>query len=119
MLTRVAVFAAVLLLLAFGFAQFVRRTTMFFPSRDGDWHIAGDLWFTAADGVRLHGWLFRASEPHAPLLVWCHGNAGNITDRAPIAAALARRGASVFLFDWRGYGKSDGDPSEAALYRDA
>lgn len=119
MAARVLIFVAVLLLLAFLFAQYARRTTMFFPSRDGNWSMAKDLWFTAPDGVRLHGWLFRAHEAGAPLIIWFHGNAGNITGRAPTAAELARPGVSVFLFDWRGYGKSEGRPSESALYGDA
>lgn len=119
MLSRILIFLAVLLLLGYLFAQYARRTTMFFPSRDGDWGTAQDLWFTASDGVRLHGWLFRAREPEAPLILWCHGNAGNITGRAPMAAEFARRGVSAFVFDWRGYGKSEGAPSESGLYRDA
>ena len=123
MVTRIAIFAAVLLLLAYGFAQYARRTSMFFPSRDGNWNAAADgyqdVWFNARDGMRLHGWLFRARDPNAPLIVWCHGNAGNIIDRAPMAAELARRGVSVLLFDWRGYGRSEGHPDEDALYDDA
>jgi uncharacterized protein len=59
----------------------------------------------------------RRRESAADRLDARHG--GNITERAPIAAELARRGVSVFVFDWRGYGKSGGSPSEAALYRDA
>jgi fermentation-respiration switch protein FrsA (DUF1100 family) len=103
----------------YAFAQSIRKSSMFFPSRDGDWSGRADEWFTAGDGVRLHGWSFRAADPHAPMIVWCHGNAGNIVDRAPMAEELARRGVSVFLFDWRGYGRSEGTPAEEALYLDA
>jgi fermentation-respiration switch protein FrsA (DUF1100 family) len=119
---RIGIFLAVILILAYLFAQYVRHTGMFFPSRDGDWNAADghtDVWFNAPDGVRLHGWLFRTNDPNAPLMVWCHGNAGNIIDRAPMAAEIARRGVSVLLFDWRGYGKSDGRPDEDRLYDDA
>ena len=122
MAARIGIFLAILLLLAFGFAQYVRRTSMFFPARDGEWSAADgheDVWFRAPDGIRLNGWLYRARDSHAPLIVWCHGNAGNITTRAPVAAELARRGVGVLLFDWRGYGKSEGRPSEGALYGDA
>lgn len=105
--------------LLYVYAQSVRRTSMFYPSRDGDWTAHADEWFTAGDGVRLHGWLFRAADPGAPLIVWCHGNADTIRTRAPMAAELARRGVSVFLFDWRGYGRSEGTPTEEALYADA
>ena len=104
----------------YAFVQYVRRTSMFFPARypEGPWSaLAGeDVTITVDDGVRLHGRLFRAN---GPLLVFYHGNAGNISDRGEIAAELARRGIAVLLFDWRGYGKSDGTPSESALFKDA
>lgn len=123
MMRRVLIFLAVLAIAIFAFAQFVRRTSMFFPDRYplGNWDTLGaqDEWFTTSDGVKLHGWLFRAADPHAPLLLFFHGNAGNITVRAPIAAELARRGVSTFVFDWRGYGRSDGSPSESRLFHDA
>jgi fermentation-respiration switch protein FrsA (DUF1100 family) len=126
-IARVSIFLALLLVALFLFAQFVRRTSMFFPARYpiGDWNDAtlsvkpSDENFTTSDGVRLHAWLFRAHDVNAPMLVWMHGNAGNITERAPMAAELARRGVSVLLFDWRGYGKSDGSPTESSLYQDA
>lgn len=98
---------------------------MFVPSRfpEGVWDARGaeDVTFLTSDGVRLHGWLFRSpfADRRSALLVYCHGNAGNITDRASIAAELARRGVSTLLFDWRGYGKSEGRPSESALLKDA
>jgi alpha-beta hydrolase superfamily lysophospholipase len=117
---RLAIIVVIALVL---FAQFVRRTSMFFPEKYplGNWDLAGaqDQWFTTSDGVKLHGWLFRASDPQAPLLVYFHGNAGNVTERGPIAAELARRGVSTFVFDWRGYGRSDGSPSESGLFNDA
>src|SRR6266545_742700 len=127
MLWRGIRLAVIVLVVLFVFAQYVRRTSMFFPSRYpvGVWDIHAygvepeNQTFTAGDGVRLHGWLFRANDRAAPLMLWCHGNAGNITDRAEVAAELARRGLSVFLFDWRGYGKSEGGPSEGNLKRDA
>ena len=119
--------AAILLVALFLFAQYVRRTGMFFPSRYpiGNWDphayavAPEDVTFAAADGVKLHGWLFRANDRASPLIVWFHGNAGNITDRASVAAELARRGIACFLFDWRGYGKSEGRPSEGKLKNDA
>jgi len=53
------------------------------------------------------------------VLLWCHGNAGNIAHRLENLAGLYRIGLSVFLFDYRGYGQSRGTPSEEGLYRDA
>lgn len=54
-----------------------------------------------------------------PVLLWAHGNAGNLTGRAPHAQVLAGEGMSVFLFDYRGYGKSEGSPDEEGIYADA
>ena len=107
------------------FATFLRRTSMFFPEHGDDDTSAlaiqpEDVTFTTDDGVPLHGWWFHPPQTTmAPLLLWFHGNAGDITSRAPIAVELARRGVPVLLFDYRGYGKSGGTPSESALYRDA
>lgn len=125
--TRVLVFLFVLLLAIVLFAQFLRRTGMFFPDRHptGRWEL--DAWmvtptehyFHASDGVKLHAWWFRASDPRAPVLVWCHGNAGNLTDRAEMAVELAKRGVSVFLFDYRGFGRSEGRVSESGAFLDS
>lgn len=109
------------------FAQSVRRGSMFFPLRypEGFWDTSSlpvkpeEQWLATPDGVRLNAWLFRARERDAPLLIYFHGNGGNLGERGPIASNLAAHGVSVLLFDWRGYGKSDGTPTENALYRDA
>jgi len=124
---RVLRILVIAVLVIVGFAQLVRRTSMFYPDRFpiGDWDPSSlpiqptDETFVTSDNVRLHGWWFPASDPHARVLIWFHGNGGNLTNRAPMAAELARRGVSVFVFDWRGYGKSEGSPSEGRLFRDA
>lgn len=120
---RSVLVSAVLVLVGlYAFARYARRASMFFPSRypEGSWETtAEDHWYKATDGVKLHGWLFRARNPEAPLVVWLHGNGGNITDRAPTAATLAERGLSVFLAEYRGYGRSEGQPTESGLYLDA
>jgi len=68
--------------------------------------------------VRVFGWFVDAG-PKKPVLLWCHGNAGNIAHRLENLFDLYRGGLSVFLFDYRGYGKSTGSPSESGLYADA
>jgi fermentation-respiration switch protein FrsA (DUF1100 family) len=77
-----------------------------------------EVWFQAQDGTRLFGWYVPATGLSAVLL-WCHGNAGNIIHRLENLAALHKIGLSVFLFDYRGYGRSEGMPSEPGLYQDA
>jgi fermentation-respiration switch protein FrsA (DUF1100 family) len=126
-LKRLLILCTVIFVAVFTFTQVLRRTSMFFPSAypAGDWNASAltpvpvNKAFVTDDGLKLHGWLFRASGPNRPLVIWCHGNGGNITDRADVAARLTRRGLSVLLFDWRGYGRSEGKPSENGLYHDA
>ena len=64
-----------------------------------------DVWFQAEDGTKLFGWYVQASAS-SPVLLWCHGNAGNVIHRLDNLAELYRMGLSVFIFDYRGYGRS-------------
>ena len=93
---------------------------IFFPERGAPAPPAGiaERWFMAADGVRLHAW-FVEPPPGGPMLVWSHGNGGNVAGRAGVVLALATRGVGVLAYDYRGYGRSDGRPSEPGVYRDA
>lgn len=78
--------------------------------------------FQTRDGVELHGWFFPAASalPAASqVLLFCHGNAGNITHRLDTCDAMLETGAAVFVFDYRGYGRSRGRPSEEGTYLDA
>jgi len=74
--------------------------------------------FAAADGVRLHGW-YVPGEAGRPLVLFCHGNAGNISHRLESLRHLHALGLAVLLFDYRGYGLSEGSPSEEGTYADA
>ncbi|HUP44423.1 MAG TPA: alpha/beta fold hydrolase [Thermoanaerobaculia bacterium] len=127
-MTRSILLLALLALVGLvAFSRYARRASMFFPDRFpiGLWDIdqlpvpPEDHYFATRDGVRLHGWLFRAPQQNGPLIVWLHGNGGNITNRAPMAAEFARRGIATFVIDYRGYGRSEGRPTESGLYRDA
>lgn len=69
-------------------------------------------------GVQLHAWFFPHPTPLASLL-FCHGNAGNVSHRLENVHYLVETGFQVLLFDYRGYGRSSGQPTEAGLYRDA
>ena len=80
---------------------------------------AEDVWFSAKDGTRLHGWYFRGNESNAATIVYFHGNGGNISNVGWLGQALARRRFSVLLFDYRGYGRSAGTAKdENDLYLD-
>jgi fermentation-respiration switch protein FrsA (DUF1100 family) len=103
----------------------VMGTLLYFPER-GLWETpaaAGlpfeDLEIETEDGERLHGWLLRAQGSLLGQILLCHGNAGNIGDRVAHASLLVGAGFDVALFDYRGYGRSTGKPSEEGTYEDA
>jgi fermentation-respiration switch protein FrsA (DUF1100 family) len=90
---------------------------------DQDWKLRSglpleDVWFSSADGTKLFGWYVEAAADR-PVILWCHGNAGNIIHRLDNLGRLFMASFSVFLFDYRGYGRSEGRPSEKGLYLDA
>jgi uncharacterized protein len=72
---------------------------------------------TTQDGERLEGWSLEPAASRA-LVLYFHGNGGNLSVWAPILTGLARQGFSVYAFDYRGYGSSTGRPNEQGLYRD-
>ena len=94
------------------------------PWQDRDWAgLSGlpleEVWFQSGDGAKLFGWYVEA-QADRPVILWCHGNAGNIAHRLENLTRLYQLGLSVFIFDYRGYGRSQGlQPSEAGLYQDA
>jgi fermentation-respiration switch protein FrsA (DUF1100 family) len=77
-----------------------------------------DVWFKAKDGVKLHGWYIPSEEAVATLLFF-HGNAGNITHRLENIFFLHHLKLNVFIFDYRGFGRSEGDPDEEGIQLDS
>ncbi|MFO7703562.1 MAG: alpha/beta hydrolase [Halopseudomonas sp.] len=76
------------------------------------------LTLDTADGERLDAWFVPAPQAHGVVL-FLHGNAGNLSHRMDSIAMFHRLGYAVLIFDYRGYGRSSGKPSEEGLYRDA
>jgi uncharacterized protein len=77
-----------------------------------------DVWLRTEDGLRLHGWWVPAAQARGTVLFF-HGNAGNISHRLLSLGTFHRLGYNTLIFDYRGYGRSEGRPSEAGTYRDA
>ncbi len=114
---------------------FFQRHLIYFPSREYDGTPADeglryeDLRFETSDHVQLSGWwvpaesrdkVNAAATPTDRLTVlFFHGNAGNISHRLEKLGFFSRRGCNALLIDYRGYGKSDGTPSESGTYLDA
>jgi fermentation-respiration switch protein FrsA (DUF1100 family) len=76
-----------------------------------------EAYFHTEDGKRLHGWFFPLQKEF-PVILFCHGNAGNISHRLDNIRLLLDQRLQVFTFDYRGYGKSSGRPSEKGIYVD-
>lgn len=72
-----------------------------------------------SDGETVDAWFVRAVREPLGHILFAHGNGGNLGDRSPILALLAAAGFDVLAFDYRGYGRSSGRPSEHGTYRDA
>lgn len=103
----------------------IEKSLIFVPTPypEGDWRPPGlafeDAWFTAADGTRLHGWYVPHERPRAVVL-FCHGNGGNVATWAGVLRILHDRMAvTVMGFDYRGFGRSEGTPTEAGVLADA
>lgn len=77
-----------------------------------------DYFFKTKDGLKLHGWFIPSDDARYTVL-FCHGNAGNISHRLEKILFFHQLGCNVFIFDYRGYGQSEGFPSEKGLYLDA
>jgi len=117
---------------AFGFlaifygVRWVERAITFHPDRvpadrrysppEG----AHEVWFNSADGTRLHGWFFPGElKPETVTVIYFHGNGGNISNLDWVGQRFAQRGFNVLLFDYRGYGASEGElGGESDLYAD-
>ena len=120
----IAITALLLISFAARYMLILDRMMIYFPQRgleatpDSVGLDYEDVYLTASDGTRIHGW-------HIPgrsdvTLLWFHGNAGNISHRLDNILILNQRlGVSVLILDYRGYGLSEGKPSEKGLYMDA
>lgn len=77
-----------------------------------------EIFLNVEDGVTLSAWYVPSGESEYVVL-FCHGNAGNISNRVDLIKTYFHMGFSVFIFDYRGYGQSSGKPSEKGTYKDA
>ena len=122
---RFARWVLVCYLLVMVILMIFEKSLIFFPMRypEGDWEPPGvvfeDARFQSDDGTRLHGWYAAHERPRAVVL-FCHGNAGNVTHRADTLRVLHDFvGVSVLIPDYRGYGRSEGKPDEPGVLADA
>jgi fermentation-respiration switch protein FrsA (DUF1100 family) len=121
-LTAVAAYAVLI-----AYVWFFQSRLIYFPNVPGRTLTATpaeigldfeEVRIATADRIELHGW-YVAAGADAPVVLFCHGNAGNISHRLDWLQILHDMGLNVFLFDYRGYGRSSGTPNERGTYLDA
>ena len=97
---------------------------VFFPHSDIDtnpnaWGMQySNIELKTEDNLKLHGWFIPAKNKSKKVILFCHGNAGNISHRGLSLKIFHELGLNVLIFDYRGYGKSKGSPHEQGLYKD-
>lgn len=121
---KVVIIIIAIPVLLFFSARFLEHKSLYFPFRAIDATPADigldheEIDIMTADGIRLSAWFIPSKESRA-ILLFCHGNGGNISHRLEKIFILNRLGLDILIFDYRGYGKSSGSPSEEGLYADA
>lgn len=113
-----------ILLLLNGFFYLKQPQMLFYPYTEldatpADWGMVyEDVSITTEDRLKLHGWFLPAQNAKQVVLFF-HGNAGNISHRGESLEIFHRLGLSTLIVDYRGYGRSEGSVSEQGFYRDA
>ncbi len=106
------------------YLRYIEKRSLFYPAREIE-YLPGelgmdfeDVFFKTPDNLKLNGW-FVPTKDAAYTILFCHGNAGNISHRLEKIKFFQGLGCNIFIFDYRGYGRSKGAPSEKGLYNDA
>lgn len=122
-----AIYHLLLLCIAIGlmviYLRYIERRSLFYPMKEIEFFPRQiglnyeDIFFKTSDNVNINGWFI--SNPNARYtILFCHGNAGNISHRLEKLKFFHELGCNIFIFDYRGYGKSKGKPSEKGMYLD-
>jgi fermentation-respiration switch protein FrsA (DUF1100 family) len=123
-MTSLLIYTIVGLLLLNAMMYFQQASMVFYPVGElyqtpADWGMEyEDVTLLTDDDIQLHGWFI----PHpqaGQVLLFFHGNAGNISHRRDSIEIFHRLGLNVLIIDYRGYGNSEGNPGEQGFYRDA
>lgn len=105
------------------YLRYIEKRTLFYPSKEIEYlpkEIGLDfeeVFFKTTDNININGWFLPFKETDKTIL-FCHGNAGNISHRLEKLKFFHSLGCNIFIFDYRGYGRSQGKPFERGLYLD-
>jgi len=121
---RIIVYAILFSLLLFIYLKYLEKRGIYFPAKEINLYPSSvnlafkDVYLTTPDKLSINAWYIPSRKAKFTLL-FCHGNAGNIMDRLNKIQLLHRIGLNLFIFDYRGFGRSEGSPAERGLYLDA
>jgi hypothetical protein len=106
------------------FMYLIQERLVYFPTRQWDDTPTDvglqyeEIWLTTSDGIKISGWFVPAKNSQRTIL-FLHGNGGNISHRLSFLEMFRQLGLNCFIIDYRGYGQSEGTPSEVGSYLDA
>jgi len=121
---KMIIYLAIVSVLFIVYVRYLERTSLFYPTKpfaatpDVYQLSFEDVYIQTAADIKLHGWFVNAPQAKSTLLFF-HGNAGNIGDRLGKILFFHQLGLNVLIIDYRGYGKSEGKPTEEGMYQDA
>ena len=121
---REFIYIIIVLICLFVTLRYIERRSIYFPMKIIETTPSTldlkfeDIYVTTDNNIKLNGWFVPGSD-RADTILFFHGNGGNISHRIEKISMLHKLGLNVFIIDYRGYGKSQGRPSEKGLYMDA
>lgn len=124
MIKQILISIFISIFLIFAYLKYFEYKGIFYPAKEVDFtpeYIGlkyNDIYLDTDDGLRLNGWFIPEDNARGTIL-FCHGNAGNIGHRLEKIALLQKARVNIFIIDYRGYGRSQGKPSEKGIYLDA
>lgn len=108
------------------YLYFNQDNMVFFPAKElaitpGQLNLEyEDIYINIENNDTIHGWFFPVTDSNSnKVVLFCHGNAGNISNRLPTAQFVVDLKVPILMFDYRGYGNSNGKPSEKNVGIDA
>ncbi len=121
---RIIVYAIVFSVLFFIYIKYLEQRGVYYPAKEINLYPSSlnlafkDVYLTTPDKLKINAWYILSRKAKFTLL-FCHGNAGNIMSRLDKIQLLHRIGLNIFIFDYRGFGRSEGSPGERGIYLDA
>jgi hypothetical protein len=123
-MSKIIIYTIIFLGVILGYVKYIELRAVFFPSREIEFTPSSinlsfeDIWINTSDNLKINAWFIPYNDAKYCLL-FLHGNAGNIGNRLDKIQLLRQAKINILIIDYRGYGRSEGQPFEKGLYLDA